>query len=237
MEDGKKVELTGKIDRMDIAQDEEGKYLRIIDYKSSARTIDLNEVYAGIQIQLLAYVDAVCKDDMIPAGALYFSLLEQIVQADKKISEEEIEAQIRKKFKMKGLILTDVKVIKMQDKTLTSGASKIIPAGITTKGVIDKRYTNGVDKEQFKILQKYIYKTIREISKEILNGKIDLKPSNNRGVTPCTFCSYKSICGFDTKNNNTYNYIEHRSNDDVICKMEECWVISKTGNYSFWFEP
>lgn len=222
IEDGRKIELTGKIDRMDIGQNEDGKYLRIIDYKSSARNIDLNEVYAGIQLQLLAYMDAVCKEDMVPAGALYFSLLEQIVKSDKKLTEEEIEDQIRKQFKMKGLVLADVKVIKMQDKNLESGASKIIPAGVTSKGSIDQRYTNGVNKEEFKILQKYIYRTIKEISKEILSGSIDLKPYNNKGKTPCEYCSYKAICGFDTKNqNNTYNFISNKSNDEVVKKMEQ----------------
>lgn len=220
LEDGRKIELTGKIDRMDIGQNEDGKYLRIIDYKSSAKNIDLNEVYAGIQLQLLSYIDAVCKNDMLPAGALYFSLLEQIVKSDKKLNEEEIEDQIRKQFKMKGLILADVKVIKMQDKNLTSGASKIIPAGVTTKGSIDQRYTNGVNKEEFKILQRYIFKTIKEISKEILKGNIDLKPYNNKGKTPCEYCSYKSVCGFDTKNN-SYKYVANKSNDDVVKNMEE----------------
>ena len=220
LEDGRKIELTGKIDRMDIGQNEDGKYLRIIDYKSSAKNIDLNEVYVGIQLQLLSYIDAVCKDDMLPAGALYFSLLEQIVKSDKKLNEEEIEDQIRKQFKMKGLILADVKVIKMQDKNLTSGASKIIPAGVTAKGSIDQRYTNGINKEEFKILQKYIFKTIKEISKEILKGNIDLKPYNNKGKTPCDYCSYKSVCGFDTKNN-SFKYVANKSNDDVVKNMEE----------------
>ena len=75
-----------------ITKNEDGKYLRIIDYKSSAKNIDLNEVYAGLQIQLLTYLDAVCKqEDLMPAGILYFSLLEQMVKSDKKITEEEIE--------------------------------------------------------------------------------------------------------------------------------------------------
>ena len=118
-----------KIDRIDTANSEDGKYLRIIDYKSSAKNIDLNEVYAGLQIQLLTYMDAVCKEeDLLPAGVLYFSLLEQMIKADKKITEEQIEEELRKNFKMKGLILADVKVIKMHDKNLESGTSKFCHA-------------------------------------------------------------------------------------------------------------
>ena len=200
-----------------------GKYLRIIDYKSSAKNIDLNEVYAGLQIQLLTYLDAVCKqEDIMPAGILYFSLLEQMVKSDKKITEEEIEDEIRKNFKMKGLILADVKIIKLHDKTLTSGTSKIVPAGITASGEVNKKCTSGVSEEEFKVLQDYIYKTIKDISKEILKGKIDLKPYNKKGKTPCQYCSYKSICGFNTKNcDNNYNYIPSKSSDDVILDMKE----------------
>ena len=196
LEDGKQVEITGKIDRIDTATSDDGKYLRIIDYKSSAKNIDLDEVYAGLQLQLLTYMDAVCKEeDLMPAGVLYFSLLEQIVSADKKISEEEIEEQIRKNFKMKGLILADVKIIKMHDKTLKSGTSKLIPAALTTSGEVNMSRTNGVSREEFKALQDYIYKTLKQISKEILSGKIDIKPYNKKGKTPCKYCEYKAICG------------------------------------------
>ena len=76
-EDGRKVEITGKIDRIDLAKDETGKYIRIIDYKSSAKDINLNEVLAGLQLQLITYLDAVCEEkDVIPAGVLYFGLTE-----------------------------------------------------------------------------------------------------------------------------------------------------------------
>ena len=224
LENGKKVEIIGKIDRIDTAMSEDGKYLRIIDYKSSAKNIDLNEVYAGLQIQLLTYLDAACKEeDLIPAGVLYFGLIEQMIKADKKITEQEIDNKLRENFKMKGLILADVKVIEMQDNNLKNGGtSKIIPAGITSKGEINKRSTSGVNSEEFKILQKYIIKTIKEISKEILKGRIELKPYNKKGKTPCEYCSYKRICGFDTRLcNNTYNFIDKKSNDDVIKKMKE----------------
>ena len=182
----------------------------------------MNEVYAGLQIQLLTYLDAVCKqEDLMPAGILYFSLLEQMVKSDKKITEEQIEDEIRKNFKMKGLILADVKIIKLHDKNLTSGSSKIVPAALTSSGEVNKKWTSGVGKEDFKVSQDYIYKTIKDISKEILKGKIDLKPYNKKGKTPCEYCSYKGICGFNTKMcNNIYNYIPSKSADDVILEMK-----------------
>ena len=222
LDNGKKIEITGKIDRIDTAKNEDGKYLRIIDYKSSAKNIDLNEVYAGLQIQLLTYTDAICrKEDIMPAGIFYFSLLEQMANADKRLNEDEIEEMIRKNFKMKGLIIADVKIIKMNDNTLKSGTSNLVPAGITTKGEINQRNTNGVKQEEFKILQEYIYKTTKDISKEILSGKIDLKPYNKQGKTPCEYCEYKTICGFNPKlNNNKYNYIDKKTKDDILNKMK-----------------
>lgn len=223
LDDGKRVEITGKIDRIDTAVGEDGKYLRIIDYKSSSKNIDLNEVYAGLQIQLLTYSDAICKEEnMTPAGVFYFPLLEQIVKADKKITEKEIEQQIQKNFKMKGLILADVKVIQMNDNTLSSGSSKLVPAAITTAGKIIEKRTNGVDKEQFKILQDYIDHIIKQIAKEILSGEIDLKPYNRKGKTPCEYCEYQAICGFNVKQkDNTYRYIEKKSKEEILQKMKE----------------
>lgn len=222
LEDGKKVEITGKIDRIDTAKGEDGKYVRIIDYKSSSKNIDLNEVYAGIQIQLLTYSDAIIKEeDIMPAGIFYFSLLEQMIKADKKISDEEIEALIRKNFRMKGLIIADVKIIQMNDNTLTSGSSKLVPAAITTSGNVNEKWTNGVNQEEFKVLQDYIDFIIRKIAKEILSGKIDLKPYNKNGKTPCEYCEYKTICGFHAKqNHNVYHYIDKKSKDEVIQKMK-----------------
>ena len=223
LENGKKIEITGKIDRIDTAQNEKGKYLRIIDYKSSAKNIDLNEVYAGLQIQLLTYTDAICKEeDIMPAGIFYFSLLEQMVKADKKISDEEIEEMIRKNFRMKGLIIADVKIIKMNDNTLKSGSSKLVPAALTTSGTINEKWTNGVNKEEFKILQDYIYKTIKDIAREILSGNIDLKPYYKKGKTPCEYCEYKGICGFNPRqNDNNYHYIDQKTKDEILLKMKK----------------
>ena len=222
LENGKRIEIIGKIDRIDTAKGEDGKYLRIIDYKSSAKNIDLNEVYAGLQIQLLTYLDAACKEeDLMPAGILYFSMLEQIIKADKRITEEEIEEKIRANFKMKGLILADVKVVRLHDKNLEKGSSNLIPAYIDKEGNLSDKKTSGVTKEQFADLQKYMYKIIKQISKEILEGNIDLKPYYKDKKTPCKYCDYKSICGFNMGGcENEYNYIEKNSKDEILNKIK-----------------
>ena len=221
LDNGKRVEIIGKIDRIDTAQNEDGKYLRIIDYKSSIKNIDLNEVYAGLQIQLLTYLDAACKEeDLMPAGILYFSMLEQMIKSDKKLKEEEIEEKIRANFKMKGLILADVKVVRLHDKNLKNGSSNIVPAYIDKEGNLSEKKTSGVTKEQFADLQKYMYKIIRKISAEILEGRIDLKPYYKDKKTPCKYCEYKSICGFNMGGcENKYNYIDKKTKEEILAKI------------------
>ena len=222
LDDGKKIEIIGKIDRIDTAQGEDGKYLRIIDYKSSVKNIDLNEVYAGLQIQLLTYLDAVCREeDLMPAGILYFSMLEQIIKADRRMEQEEIEEKIRANFRMKGLILADVKVVKLHDKNLEKGASNLVPAYIDKEGNLSDKKTSGVTAEQFQDLQKYMYIVIKQISKEILGGNIDLKPFYKDKKTPCKYCDYKSICAFNMGGcENKYNYIDKKSKEEILSKIK-----------------
>ncbi|MBQ2835249.1 MAG: helicase-exonuclease AddAB subunit AddB [Clostridia bacterium] len=222
LDNGKKVEIIGKIDRIDTAQNEDGKYLRIIDYKSSIKNVDLNEVYAGLQIQLLTYLDAACKEeDLMPAGILYFSMLEQIIKADKRMEQEEIEQKIRANFKMKGLILADVKVIKLHDKNLDKGPSTLVPAYIDKDGNLSDKRTSGITAEEFTDLQKYMYTVIKQISKEILSGNIDLKPYYKDKKTPCKYCDYKSICGFNMGGcENNYNYIDKKSKEEILDKIK-----------------
>lgn len=224
IENNRKIEITGKIDRIDIASDKENKFIRIIDYKSSTKSIDLNQVVAGIQIQLLTYLDAVTSiEEAQPAGVLYFNLIDPIVKSDRNLTDEQIEDEIRKQFKMQGLILADVNVVRMMDKTLEPGkSSDVIPAYIDSKENISKTRSSAIKKEEFEHLQKYINKVIREISKEILDGNIDVKPYNKNGKTPCEYCEYKSICNFNSGIcKNSYNYIKNINKDAILEMIKE----------------
>lgn len=224
LEDGKKVEITGKIDRLDIARTEKGNYIRIIDYKSSVKNIDLNEVVAGLQIQLLTYLDAACNiEEVLPAGVLYYSLIDPILKQDKKMDKEQIEEEMKKKFKMNGLILADVNVVKKMDKTLDSGASSVIPAYLDKEGNISQTKSNTLTKEQFEDLRRHTNRIIKQIAKEMLSGNIKIQPyyQKKTGKTPCEYCNYQSICHFKEDNCHSYRYITNDKKEDILEKIRK----------------
>lgn len=224
LENKQKVEIIGKIDRVDIAENEDGKYIRIIDYKSSVKNIDLNEMMAGIQIQLLTYLDAITKEqEANPAGVLYFNLIEPIIKAkSREMTDEELENEIRNQFKMNGLILGDVKVVQMMDKTVTTGKSNIVPAYIDKNGDVSPSKSSSVNAVEFKKLQIQINKILKQIAEEMLTGKIEPNPVylSKKKTTPCLYCNYKSICGFNSElKGNNYTYIPNLNKNEILAKL------------------
>lgn len=219
LEDGNQVVVTGKIDRVDVAKVDDKRYVRIIDYKSSVRDVDLNQIVAGIQIQLLTYLDEMSEQkDFESAGILYFNLLDTIIKANRNMSDEEIRKQLNKKFRMKGLVIADLDIIKMMDSRISpSNYSESIPVYLDKDGNISNSKSSVLEKEKFEKLQKYTKYVITEIAKEIFSGKIDIKPYYMNKKTPCEYCEYKSICNFDPKfKDNNYRYIKNYSKEYVI---------------------
>lgn len=217
------VEIAGKVDRLDVAENKEGKFIRIIDYKSSSKNLDFNKMVTGLQIQLLTYLDVMSeKTKAIPSGMLYFNLIDPIISKNRNLSDEEIEEELRKAFRMKGIVLADINVIKMMDKTLDSGTSKIIPVTLDKSGNISSLKSNVITKEEFTNLQKQMKRLIKQISSEILSGKIEIKPVYDvkQKKSACEYCQYKTICAFNSKQN-TYEYIQNKTKEQVLEELKK----------------
>ena len=143
---------------------------------------------------------------------------------NRNITDEELENEIRNQFKMNGLILGDVKVVQMMDKSVTSGKSSIIPAYIDKNGDISKSKSSTVNLVEFKKLQKQINNILKEITQEILTGKIEQNPVyiSKKKTTPCLYCNYKSICGFNPEwKENNYKYIPNLNKNEILNELGE----------------
>ena len=217
------VEIQGKIDRLDELNTEEGKYLRIIDYKSSEKNIDLNELISGTQIQLITYLDSKVEEtkDAMPAGMLYFKMIDPIIKESKNKTEGENLEKLKKRFRMSGMILADVNIIKKMDKTLEKGASNSLPIYLDKDGNISKSRSNTLTKEEFTLLQKRAQRIIKQIANEILSGNIDIKPvySKKKKEDSCKYCEYKSICRFNPKENE-YAFIENKTKEEILEELK-----------------
>ncbi|WP_280770915.1 helicase-exonuclease AddAB subunit AddB [Salipaludibacillus daqingensis] len=223
LDNGHKIELIGRIDRVDKAEDEEGVFVRILDYKSSSKDIKLDDVYEGLALQMLIYLDVVVSyasewlgTEVTPAGVLYFHVHNPMIQSDQKLSLEEIEAKILKEFKMKGLLSSSLNAIKQMDLGLDIGRSDIVPVGLKKDGQAynDSKVISHTDYEW---LRSYLRNHVKKVGESIMQGNIDLTPYKKKQQTPCTFCSYKSFCQFDPSiESNDYRHLSGKSNDDIL---------------------
>jgi ATP-dependent helicase/nuclease subunit B len=218
---GDEVYLTGRIDRVDTVELEGETYIRVIDYKSGSKEFDLNQLYYGLQIQLLVYLDALIKNSkyfldkqVVPGAILYFRIDDPIIKSKRDLSDDEIKEQILKKLKMDGLMLKDIKLVKAMDKTMET-YSLIIPAAFKKDGDFTKQ-SAVVTEEQFNILRKYVNEKMIELCEEMLSGRIKIEPSKDGRFTYCSFCNYSSICQFDISlKDNTHKLIRKHSDEEL----------------------
>lgn len=219
------MELIGRIDRVDRADVESGTLLRIIDYKSSQKALRLDEVYYGLTLQMLVYLDVVLTfakqwigTEALPAGVLYFHVHNPLIQSSSAMSIEKIEEEIFKSFKMKGLLLANETSIREMDHTLEAGHSDIIPVGLKKDGSF---YSNSsvVSTEQFDEVRQYLRKKMVHIGERLTEGVIDINPYKLKKQTPCTFCEYRSLCQFDTVETNDFRVLIPQKQDEILEMM------------------
>ncbi len=221
------VYLVGRVDRIDTLDLDGNTYIKVVDYKSGNKKFNLTEVYYGLQIQLLVYLDALIKNSKyilekqaMPGAILYFKIDDPIIKTKKPLTEEEIKNNILKELKMSGLLLKDISVVKAMDSDIESAYSLIIPAAIKKDGNFTAT-SSVVTEEQFDILRKYVNDKMAELCEEMLSGEIKIVPCKNNNTPYCDYCDYSSVCQFDTSiENNKYKIVLKKSN-------EEAWKLIK----------
>src|SRR5699024_12739198 len=98
---GYEIALRGRIDRVDQAIKNEDLYLRLIDYKSSSRGLSLTDVYYGLALQMLSYLDVVLTQSprwlnkqAKEAGVLYLHVHNAMITVSKCFKESNMEEDI-----------------------------------------------------------------------------------------------------------------------------------------------
>ena len=199
----RKMQLRGRIDRVDAANVNGNMFLRIVDYKSSRKGIDLNEVYHGISLQMLTYLDVAVdnapiwlQEDANPAGVLYVHMHNPFIQTQKEMDDIEIQDAIYKSYKMNGLLLDDPEVIMEMDEQI-EGFSKVIPVRMNKDGNLSKSSSKVVDPEQMRLLQSFVRKKHEQAGNGMNAGDTRVFPYRLKDKMPCTYCAYRSVCQFD----------------------------------------
>jgi ATP-dependent helicase/nuclease subunit B len=220
LKSGEKIILNGRIDRIDTMKTGDGTYVRIIDYKSGSKRFKLSDVYHGLQIQLITYLDALwekgvgdIEGPMIPAGMLYFKLDDPMLRGSRESDTEKIEKEIMKQLKMKGLVLSNVELIKNMDEQI-DGDSDIIPARINKDQTLGRSSAASI--EQFEQLRRHVKSLLTKLGEEIIDGSISITPYKKNKAIPCSYCNYMSICQFDTRlKENKYRNLQDKKDNEV----------------------
>ncbi|UNK20044.1 helicase-exonuclease AddAB subunit AddB [Paenibacillus sp. N3/727] len=197
------MEVVGRIDRVDMARGENGIMLRVIDYKSSQKDLRLHEVYYGLSLQMLTYLDVLLTfaedwlgESALPAGTLYFHVHDPLLQSPNGMNPEQAAEELLKRFKMKGLLLADREAVSLMDSFLEKGHSAILPVAVKADGSF---YSSAAvaTPDQWDTLLSAVRENIVTIGSRITDGEVTIEPYRIQQETACTHCSYRPVCQFD----------------------------------------
>lgn len=223
LSEDEELHLKGRIDRLDLCEDEHHVYVKIIDYKSGNTSFDLAALYYGLQLQLVVYMDAALEreekrhpgKEAVPAGMFYYHIQDPVVDWEPEEDEETIEEKILKKLRMSGLVDSDLEVIRHMDREIET-ESQVIPVAMKD-GLIVEAKSSVASRKRFKALTEYVHQKLKTAGQEILSGNIAVNPYKQGNRTGCDYCPYHAVCGFDRKTAG-YGYRRLRS-----LKTEDIW--------------
>lgn len=210
LENGKSVVINGIADRVDLYSTDGKTYVRVVDYKTGAKTFAFSDIKKGRNLQTLLYLFALCKgselswlgkygdesvgDDefrLFPAGAVYMSSRIDTIHPDNIIDENEVIKLASESLVRKGVSTSKEDILKAISHTLSKN---IIPGGVKSSN----KYL--LSDDDFKALYREIEEVIRNISLDMLTGDCSARAYSSEfeeypdEKNTCAYCEMKSIC-------------------------------------------
>ena len=195
LKDGRRVALRGTIDRIDRFEGDRGVYLRVVDYKSSQRTLEPVRMWYGLQLQLLLYLKAAEQSvpGALPAGAFYFTVQDPMVTSPQDIKAE-AERLIAREMRLRGVVLAETEVVEAMDADLPEYSL----GKVFNKDGSVARTAQAYDLDAMHGLLNHAARTAADLADGIRSGCIDIAPAQIDQWSACTWCPYAGICGRDT---------------------------------------
>lgn len=194
--DGRTVRVQGKIDRVDVMEQDGRSYLRVIDYKTGTKAFSLDEVYCGLNTQMLLYLFTLCGNasgehkasgehqNPIAAGVLYLAG----DPAPQTASRE--EAAQPPVYHMDGIVLNDTAVVRGMDRDATG---LFVPFAFTKDGQ-PRASAKLASLEKLGEIKRHIDGLVLEMARGLYAGEIDAVPLRTKAHCPCDVCDYRPVC-------------------------------------------
>ncbi|MBR3643150.1 MAG: PD-(D/E)XK nuclease family protein, partial [Parasporobacterium sp.] len=193
---GNDVRFTGKIDRIDL-YDADDIFVRIIDYKSGVKKFNVQDIYSGLQLQLVAYLSAAMEkvqqenpEKTVRPGGVYYYLINDRFTDDTENGED--------KFRMSGLTSCEEGMIEAADQTLSPDNKKshIVNVTLTNSGY--SKNSQIANDAEFEHLLGFVREKITDVSQKIKDGCVDIEPFyRSNADNGCRYCDFKDICRFE----------------------------------------
>ena len=190
------MELKGFIDRVDQYQN----YIKVIDYKSSQKNLNLDLARIGFKIQMLLYLEMLCQNKQLKKGAvLYFNTKKRLLKSDISILEKQSAQNYFQLYQMDGYAVEEV--YPMIDSEIETESS-IIQVKLK-KDQTPNKYSKVISSQDLDMLLLDIEKHIKKLYAAMNEGDIRIYPTRSESgnidmqVNPCSFCDYRALCNFD----------------------------------------
>lgn len=223
---GRRLLLTGKIDRVD--QADNGEQTVLLDYKNTGRSFDLCRAQHGLSVQLPVYVLAAGQQvEEIggqPVGALYVGLRQKRDTAEGPSDLEPGSDAFYQRAKPRGFVSAagafalDVSV-QSDDGETGSGGSGWYALGFKKEGEI-KKTSDLLSGEDFVTLIQYTRHKIGAMADELAGGAIAPRPYKDGQEIPCESCEFRGLCPFDAARGK-FETIARASKEDVLAQMRD----------------